>query len=363
MSAADVPVAAAIPAQPSAAPAARRPRLVMPLLLIAAYWIGWLVVTLAFPPRLRSSCCSFADDRRGRAADLVSGLQPTGVARSAVDRAGAGGEAAWRCSCDGSMGFGLLMYALPVALTAVVVWLVIMRGAPTLTMRLGLLAAALASWGYFTLLRIDGVDGNLSAQRSWRWDDTAEQKRLAELGSSAPAPRNEPLSLAAVSAADWPEFRGPARDGVVRGTHFDPDWKAHPPRELWRRRIGPGWASFATVGNVAFTQEQRGQQEAVMCFDLETGAQVWDHLEEGRFSETVSGAGPRATPTFQGGRLYTQGASGRLNCLDAATGKRIWSRDILADANPHADKKPKDEPKLTPPQWDLPARRWSRTAS
>jgi outer membrane protein assembly factor BamB len=64
----------------------------------------------------------------------------------------------------------------------------------------------------------------------------------------------------------------------------------------------------------------------------------------------VSGAGPRATPTFSGGKLYTQGARGRLNCLDAATGEPVWSRDILADANPGADKLPKDQ-QPAPPVW------------
>ncbi|HZL88517.1 MAG TPA: hypothetical protein VFB96_09115 [Pirellulaceae bacterium] len=325
MSAANIPLTSAA-AKPAAAAAPKAPRLIVPLLVVTAYWVGWVVVTFGFPATFTQFLYLFWSPMIIAAVLLIWFLALSRLAW--LDRlwtvvAVAAGGCLATLLCDRSMGFGLIMYALPVALTAVVVWLVVTRGAPTLTMRLGLLAVALLSWGYFTLLRIDGVDGNLSPARSWRWDQTAEQKRLAELASAAKAPQKEPLTLPAVSAADWPEFRGQSRDGAVRGTHFDPDWKAHPPRELWRRRIGPGWASFATVGNVAFTQEQRGEMEAVICFDLESGNQLWEHLDKARFWEVVAGAGPRATPTFHEGKLYTQGASGRLNCLDAATGKVI----------------------------------------
>jgi outer membrane protein assembly factor BamB len=352
MSAAEVPAHSA-PAQSVTAPAARKPRVIMPLLVIAAYWIGWLAVNVFFPATFTQFMYLFFSPMIIAAVLVIwylafSRLAWLDRAWTVLSVAAGGGLAA--LLCHESMGMGLVMYGLPVALTAVTLWLAILRGAPTLTMRLGLLAASLATWGYFTLLRIDGVDGNLSASRSWRWDETAEQKRLAELGTAVPATPPKVISLTAVSAADWPEFRGPARDGAVRGTHFDPDWKTNPPRELWRRRIGPGWSSFVVVGNVGFTQEQRGDMEAVICFDLETGNQLWEHMDKARFWEVVAGAGPRATPTFHNGKLYSQGASGRLNCLDAATGKPIWSRDILADANPDADKKPKAE-QPTPPPW------------
>ena len=134
--------------------------------------------------------------------------------------------------------------------------------------------------------------------------------------------------------------RGAQRDGAVRGVRISRDWNANPPRELWRRRVGPGWSSFVTIGDVAFTQEQRGEEEATVALDIASGQELWSHTDQGRFWEVVAGAGPRSTPTFAAGKLYAQGASGTLDCLDAATGKLVWSRDIKADAGV------KD-----PPQW------------
>ena len=86
------------------------------------------------------------------------------------------------------------------------------------------------------------------------------------------------------------------------------------------------------VGDRLFTQEQRGDDEYVVCYDATTGVEVWAHHDATRFSELVAGPGPRATPTFHAGRLYSFGASGHLNCLDAASGKRLWWRDIVADS-------------------------------
>jgi outer membrane protein assembly factor BamB len=86
------------------------------------------------------------------------------------------------------------------------------------------------------------------------------------------------------------------------------------------------------IGARLVTQEQRGEQESVVCYDATTGRELWAHADTDRFWEGVSGAGPRATPTFANGRVYTVGGTGILNCLDAATGKRHWSRDLKADA-------------------------------
>ncbi len=104
-------------------------------------------------------------------------------------------------------------------------------------------------------------------------------------------------------------------------------------RELWRHRIGPGWSSFAVVGNRLYTQEQLGEDEAVICYDAATGGELWSHRDAVRFTEPLAGPGPRATPTFHEGRIYALGAAGRLNCLDAATGEVTWSRDIKSDAD------------------------------
>src|SRR5262249_4219031 len=115
-------------------------------------------------------------------------------------------------------------------------------------------------------------------------------------------------------------------------TRISTDWKTSPPRLLWRRRVGPAWSSLIFVGNLLFTQEQRGEREAVVCCDPLTGKEIWSHEDQTRFYEPVSGAGPRATPTFAEARLCTLGALGGLNCLEAVKRKLYWSRDVAADA-------------------------------
>lgn len=235
--------------------------------------------------------------------------------------------------CHRSVLFALPTVGLPLAITALTLWLLLLRATGFAWGRLGLAVVLLLAWSCFALLRNDGVDGDLQAKMSWRWTPTPEEQFLAERAKQVPAAAAPPSAQAlALAPGDWPAFRGPNRDGVIPGVKIATDWNASPPQERWRRRVGPAWSAVIVIGDRLFTQEQRGEEEAVVCYQAETGEELWSHADKARFWEAVSGAGPRATPTFADGRLFTLGATGILNCLDAATGGRHWSHNVAEDA-------------------------------
>jgi outer membrane protein assembly factor BamB len=131
---------------------------------------------------------------------------------------------------------------------------------------------------------------------------------------------------------DYSRFLGDGYWAEVKGIELQTDWQSHPPRELWRHEIGAGWSAFAVVGNYAVTQEQRGEIELVTCYRLQTGEPVWTHSDTTRFDppDAIGGlgdVGPRATPTIIGDRIFAQGGTGIVNCLDAHNGNVVWSHD------------------------------------
>lgn len=175
------------------------------------------------------------------------------------------------------------------------------------------------------MFRCDEFSGDGRVLFRWRWTQTAEQ-RLAEYSAKADK-RAVLANFTEIGEADSPSFRGANREGQYHVPELSLTWHEQAPRELWRHPVGPGWSSFAVVGEFCVTQEQRGSSEAVVCYELRTGQEVWTHLDKGRFDEATSGPGPRATPAIHAGHVYSFGANGILNCLNGTDGRVIWSHD------------------------------------
>ena len=237
----------------------------------------------------------------------------------------------------GMMGMMLPVLSIPFLSLALVASAAVGRNLAKWPRR-GLIAVAiLLACGGFTLVRTGGITGDADPDLHWRWTRTPEERLLAQAGdepSASTSGSNAPAAATdkgAATTADWPGFRGPQRDGVVRGVRIDTDWAQKPPAAIWRRPIGPGWSSFAVRGNLFYTQEQRGEHEIVSCYDLTTGKPVWTHRDAARFYESNGGAGPRGTPTLSNDRVYTFGATGILNALDIRNGAAVWSRNAASD--------------------------------
>jgi len=137
------------------------------------------------------------------------------------------------------------------------------------------------------------------------------------------------LSLTLAQAADWPQWRGPDRDGISSETGLLASWPPGGPKVVWRvNGLGVGYSSFAIVGGKMYTQGQRGKQEFVLALDVKTGNKLWETATSRDF-ENDRGSGPRGTPTFDSGKLYAMTGEGTVVCLDAATGKIVWQVDSV----------------------------------
>ncbi len=262
----------------------------------------------------------------------------------------------------GAMGMLVVLFALPTLGVFLTTAAVASRGRTAAARRMSIALAIVIACGMWTLVRTEGMTSTaLGSDLRWRWTRTSEERLLADVTvaplpvaappqpAASPAPAAEPIrnvpppaaidegTPAAVpvvpaSLVEWPGFRGPARDSVIRGVRIDTDWSTTAPAALWRRPIGPGWSSFAVRGDLFYTQEQRGDEEIVAAYRVATGEPVWAHRDRVRFWESNGGPGPRATPTLGRDRLYAFGATGILNALDPASGAVIWSRNVAADS-------------------------------
>jgi len=304
-------------------------------------------------------------ERLGAVGLMVAALYAT---RSLVDKSIA----------TGAQGMLFPILTIPALSLAFVAWAVATSRLSDGTRRATMVATILLASGVWALVRTGGFTAsNFHNDLHWRWTKTPEERLIAKSGNepgallavrvAAKTPEklliakssNEPETLPPVRAAtktpekllmakvveapepmrsvapdtvaEWPGFRGPHRDDIIPGVRIKTDWTASPPVALWRRPVGPGWSSFAVRGGLLYTQEQRGPDEVVACYKLTTGEPVWAHRDATRFWESNGGPGPRGTPTLSGDRVYTFGATGVLNALNAGDGAVMWSRNAASD--------------------------------
>lgn len=191
--------------------------------------------------------------------------------------------------------------------------------------------------GFSGLLRNEGMSSDTTMALKWRWTPTAEQQLVEAKKSQTPiALEGDSLELdAAIADPEWSEFRGPNRDGRYLGPPISTDWQSDP-ELIWKIPVGPGWSSFSIAGELLYTQEQRGDSEAVVCYEASSGHEIWAHQIDARFEESIGGPGPRATPTIANGSLYAHGATGNVVRLDPKTGAEVWRKNIseIADRDP-----------------------------
>jgi outer membrane protein assembly factor BamB len=138
------------------------------------------------------------------------------------------------------------------------------------------------------------------------------------------------LVLAATAAAaDWPCWRGPNHDGLSPEKGFEPKWDAAPPK-VWEADIGSAFSGLTVVAGKVYTCGTQNKQQTLFCLAADTGKIIWQTPIEEEYPERQGGDGTRGTPAFNDGRVYIQGALGRVLCCDAETGKEIWSRQYEA---------------------------------
>ncbi len=355
-------------------PTPRKPLRLWPgVVAVVVQWLGWFVLPVLFPEAAMYGLLAGVFCALVILLWLLFFSRAPGLERLGAIVLMAGGLAAtWPLLhpsiAGGAMGYLFFVLAIPVLSLALVAWAVASRRLSTGSRRAALVATILIACGVFALVRTDGMYGAGKADLHWRWTPTPEERLLAQAGDAPAARPSAPAAAVAASPekplpapasaepptpapaaaqapekplvpaaeetetqADWPGFRGPERNGVARGVQIDTDWAKSPPVELWRRQVGPGWSSFAVQGDLVYTQEQRGDDEVVSCYNLTTGKPVWQHGDAARFWESNAGAGPRGTPTLSNGRVYTLGATGILNALDARNGAVVWSRNAASE--------------------------------
>ncbi len=138
------------------------------------------------------------------------------------------------------------------------------------------------------------------------------------------------VKAGAQAGGEWPQWRGPNRDGISQETGLLKQWPEGGPPLVWKvAGAGRGYSSFAVSGGRIYTMGLKNEREHVIAFDVATGKQVWATPHGAGVFRNDRGDGPRGTPTVDGDRLYALGGNGDLSALEAKTGRVLWTMNVL----------------------------------
>jgi len=132
---------------------------------------------------------------------------------------------------------------------------------------------------------------------------------------------------------DWPQCRGPNRDGISKERGLKTSWPAGGPPQLWKANIGAGTSSISVVGGKVYALGNIDETDHVFCLDAASGQVLWNFSYPCSAKETTAFPGLRAAPVVEGERVYTLSREGHLFCLGAADGKVIWAKELPKEFN------------------------------
>jgi outer membrane protein assembly factor BamB len=144
------------------------------------------------------------------------------------------------------------------------------------------------------------------------------------------------FSVLSVTAADWPNWRGPTHDGVTAETGWSSQWPAEGPPQLWKTSVGTGFASVSVSNGKVFTVGNKANTDTIFCLDANTGKVIWKYSYPCPLTPNLYEGGPSATPTVDGGHVFAFSKGGDLFCLTTDAGKVVWEKHLGAEGKVEA---------------------------
>jgi outer membrane protein assembly factor BamB len=246
------------------------------------------------------------------------------VRRLTAGELGASGE-----GDDPAMTALVQIFFISIGSTVILVWFFLLSGLGAGSKLGGLALGVLLVVGLVSSIRKVELTGDFIPVFEFRWSPDSQALLKTRPPTQPNIPTISPLTADEERLGN-PGFRGPHRDGVLIEQLISENWQ-QPPQCLWRHPVGGGYAGFAVVGSLLVTLEQRGKEEALVGYDAGSGAERWRYQYQASFEDTMTGDGPRATPSVHENRVYSVGATSQFVCVEASTGKLLWHVDLLKE--------------------------------